>query len=89
MIELGIEGLTQEIRTIGLFNSKARNVIALSKLLIEEYESEVPCTREDLVNSLALEGKQQSSSKLLVQTRNICSRYSHSQGRQSHWTSER
>jgi len=49
MIELGIEGLTQEIRTIGLFNSKARNVIALSKLLIEEYESEVPCTREDLV----------------------------------------
>jgi endonuclease III len=49
MLELGEDGLKQHIKTIGLFNSKAKNVIALSQLLVEEYGSEVPATREDLV----------------------------------------
>lgn len=49
MLKLGEEGLKQHIRTIGLFNSKAKNVIALSRLLVDEYAGEVPSTREELV----------------------------------------
>ena len=49
MVELGEEGLKQHIRTIGLFNSKAKNVIALSQLLVDDYGGAVPDTREDLM----------------------------------------
>ncbi len=42
MLALGEEGLRQHIKTIGLFNSKAKNVIALSKALIEQHEGKVP-----------------------------------------------
>ena len=49
MLDLGEEGLKQHIKTIGLFNSKAKNVIALSQLLVDEYGGEVPDTRDDLV----------------------------------------
>ena len=49
MVALGEDGLKQHIKTIGLFNSKAKNVIAMSELLIAEYGSEVPDTREKLV----------------------------------------
>ena len=49
MISLGEDGLKEHIKTIGLFNSKAKNVIALSELLVAEYGGEVPDTREDLV----------------------------------------
>ncbi|HEX8573018.1 MAG TPA: endonuclease III [Allosphingosinicella sp.] len=42
MVELGEEGLKAHIRTIGLFNTKARNVIALSQALIERHGGEVP-----------------------------------------------
>ena len=45
---LGEEGLKQYIKTIGLFNSKARNVIATCKILLEQYHGEVPQTREAL-----------------------------------------
>ena len=48
MIDLGEEGLKEHIKTIGLFNSKAKNVIALSQLLVEEYGGEVPDTRDAL-----------------------------------------
>jgi endonuclease-3 len=48
MLELGEEGLKRHIRTIGLFNTKAKNVIALSKALIEDHEGEVPADREAL-----------------------------------------
>ncbi len=48
MVELGEEGLKKYIRTIGLFNSKAKNVIALSEKLIAEHGSEVPRDREAL-----------------------------------------
>ncbi len=51
MIELGEEGLKQHIRTIGLFNAKAKNVIALSGLLIERFGGEVPQDR-DLLTTL-------------------------------------
>jgi len=49
MVALGLEGLIQHIKTIGLYNSKAKNVIALSEILIEQHNSQVPQTREELV----------------------------------------
>lgn len=49
MLELGEDGLKEHIKTIGLFNSKAKNVIALSQLLVDEFGGEVPATREELV----------------------------------------
>jgi endonuclease-3 len=48
MIELGEERLREAIKTIGLFNTKAKNVIALSEALIEKHGGEVPQTREEL-----------------------------------------
>ena len=45
---LGVDGLSEYIKTIGLFNSKARNVIAACKMLIELHHSEVPDDREAL-----------------------------------------
>jgi endonuclease-3 len=45
---LGAEGLEEYIRTIGLYRGKARNVAALSKILIEQHGGEVPRTREAL-----------------------------------------
>jgi len=48
MVALGEEGLKEHIKTIGLFNSKAKNVIALSQLLIERHGSEVPGDLEAL-----------------------------------------
>ncbi|MCU0837896.1 MAG: endonuclease III [Rhodospirillales bacterium] len=48
MVALGEEGLRRHIRTIGLFNTKARNVIALSRHLIANHGSQVPADREAL-----------------------------------------
>jgi endonuclease-3 len=42
MIALGLEGVKRHIRTIGLYNAKARNVIALSRILIAEHGGQVP-----------------------------------------------
>lgn len=49
MLSLGEDGLKSFIKTIGLFNSKARHVMALSHLLVEKHDSLVPRTREELV----------------------------------------
>jgi endonuclease-3 len=48
MLALGVEGIEEHIRTIGLFRNKAKNVHALSQALIERYGSEVPADREAL-----------------------------------------
>jgi len=48
MAALGVEGLEQRIRTIGLYRNKARNVIALSQRLIAEHGGQVPREREAL-----------------------------------------
>jgi endonuclease-3 len=48
MLELGEAGLAGYISAIGLFNTKARNVIALSRILVEQYGGEIPRTREGL-----------------------------------------
>jgi len=49
MVDLGLDELKQHIKTIGLFNSKAKNVIALSQILVREHASEVPADRDALV----------------------------------------
>jgi endonuclease-3 len=49
MLQLGEESLRQYIKTIGLFNNKAKNVIALSKMLVEKYHSQVPSNLQDLM----------------------------------------
>lgn len=48
MIDFGEERLRKAIKTIGLFNTKAKNVIALSRALLDQYGGEVPRTREQL-----------------------------------------
>jgi endonuclease-3 len=48
MVALGEEGLKQHIKTIGLFNTKAKNVIALSEALIRDHGSQVPADRDAL-----------------------------------------
>ena len=45
---LGVEGLEQYIRTIGLYRGKAKNVVALSRILLEQHGGAVPRTREEL-----------------------------------------
>lgn len=50
MLALGENRVRNYIKTIGLFNAKAKNVIALSRLLIEEHGSEIPRDREALEN---------------------------------------
>jgi endonuclease-3 len=48
MVALGEDGLKQHIRTIGLFNTKAKNVIALSRALIADHGNAVPADRDAL-----------------------------------------
>ena len=48
MAKLGEDKLKKYISTIGLFNTKAKNVIALSRILVEQYDSQVPRNREAL-----------------------------------------
>jgi endonuclease-3 len=48
MVELGEDALRDAIKTIGLFNTKAKNVIALSQALIDQHGGEIPRTREEL-----------------------------------------
>ena len=48
MIALGEEALRQHIKTIGLFNAKAKNVIALSEILVRDFAGEVPADRDAL-----------------------------------------
>jgi endonuclease-3 len=48
MVDLGEEGLKRHIKTIGLYNSKAKNVIALSEILVRDFGGEVPGDRDVL-----------------------------------------
>ena len=48
MVVFGEDRLRDAIKTIGLFNTKAKNVIALSQALIDQHQSRVPRTREEL-----------------------------------------
>ena len=48
MLALGEEGLIEHIRTIGLYRNKAKNVIKLSRILVDEYGGQVPSSRAAL-----------------------------------------
>ena len=48
MVDLGEEALRQQIKTIGLFNAKAKHVIALSEILVRDFGGEVPADRDML-----------------------------------------
>ena len=49
MLALGEDRVRDFIKTIGLFNSKAKNVVALSKILVDQYGGQVPQDRDELV----------------------------------------
>src|SRR5207237_271591 len=48
IVKLGVAGLEQYIKTIGLYRNKAKNVVELSRILVEKHGGEVPATREAL-----------------------------------------
>lgn len=48
MLALGLEGVTEHIKTIGLYRNKAKNVMKLSQILVDEYDSVVPSSRAAL-----------------------------------------
>ncbi len=48
MAALSVRGLSKHIKSIGLYNAKAKNIIAMSQLLLERHAGEVPTTREAL-----------------------------------------
>ncbi len=54
MVALGEDDLRDAIKTIGLFNTKAKNVIALSEALIRDFGGEVPRTRKELQSLLGV-----------------------------------
>ena len=49
MVKLGEENLKEHIKTIGLYNNKAKNIIMMSEMLISDYDSEVPDSLEEMI----------------------------------------
>ncbi len=49
MLDLGIDRLKDHIKTIGLYNNKAKNVIAMAEILVNDHNGEVPDTRDALM----------------------------------------
>jgi endonuclease-3 len=49
MLDLGLDGLKDHIKTIGLFNTKAANVMAMAQILVDRFGGEVPADRDLLV----------------------------------------
>jgi endonuclease III len=65
ILELGEDGLKNFIKTIGLFNSKAKNTIATCKILIDQYQSEVP---EDQAALESLPGVGRKTANVIMNT---------------------
>jgi endonuclease III len=65
MLELGEEGVKACIRTLGLYNAKAKNVIETCRILVERHGSEVPRTRKDLE---ALPGVGRKTANVILNT---------------------
>ena len=65
ILALGVEGLKAYIKTIGLFNSKAENIIKTCRILIDRHGSEVPRTREELE---ALPGVGRKTANVILNT---------------------
>jgi endonuclease-3 len=65
MLDLGEERLRETIKTIGLFNTKAKNVILLSRILVEQFDGEVPADRDLLI---ALPGVGRKTANVVMNT---------------------
>jgi endonuclease III len=65
MLELGVAGLSAHIKSIGLYNAKAKNIIATSRLLIERHAGAVPQVREALE---ALPGVGRKTANVILNT---------------------
>lgn len=65
ILKLGVEGLTPYIRTIGLFNTKAKNIIETCRILVERHGGEVPRSREALE---ALPGVGRKTANVILNT---------------------
>ena len=65
ILKLGLRGLKKYIKTIGLYNAKAENIIKTCKLLIEQHDSQVPNTREELE---ALPGVGRKTANVILNT---------------------
>ncbi len=65
IIELGEEQLKQQIKTIGLFNTKAKNIIKTCEILLEKHHGDVPQTREALE---ALPGVGRKTANVILNT---------------------
>lgn len=48
MLSLGLDGLINHIKTIGLYPSKAKNIMAMSQILVDRFQGQIPQTREGL-----------------------------------------
>ena len=65
ILALGVDGLKAYIKTIGLFNTKAENIIKTCKILVEQHDSVVPATREELE---ALPGVGRKTANVILNT---------------------
>jgi endonuclease-3 len=65
VLALGVKGLSKYIKSIGLYNGKAKNIIAMSRLLLDEHGGEVPSSRESLE---ALPGVGRKTANVILNT---------------------
>jgi endonuclease III len=65
MLKLGLAGLKDIIKSIGLFNTKASNIIKTCQMLVEKHAAQIPCTREDLE---ALPGVGRKTANVILNT---------------------
>lgn len=65
MLDLGLEEIKAQIKTLGLFNNKAKNLVAMCELLIRDHQGEVPRTREGLE---ALPGVGRKTANVILNT---------------------
>ena len=65
ILELGEEGLKEYIKTLGLYNSKASNIIKACRMLVEKHDSQVPQTRRELE---ALPGVGRKTANVILNT---------------------
>ncbi len=65
IVDLGLEGVKEIIRTLGLYNNKAKNLVAMCELLLRDHNGEVPRTREGLE---ALPGVGRKTANVILNT---------------------
>ncbi|WP_438764262.1 endonuclease III [Kushneria sp. TE3] len=65
IVDLGLEGVKDHIKTLGLYNNKAKNLVAMCELLLRDHDGEVPRTREGLE---ALPGVGRKTANVILNT---------------------